>query len=413
MSEVSKLPSEESAEKVDKTDKSGDFQILEIDLVEKAEIIWSGRKAIIIITLIFSIIGLFHYSTAPEEFVSNATLIQEIESSGGVEGGGALLRSLTGMNIQTSQGNLSAAARGRAPLPVSLYPMIVNSTDFQKDLIYREIEFSTLDTTMTLYDFFSDHYQAPLRDRTYSFIGDMTIYLPFTIYNATRRYLRNLLNFISRNDDSETESTSTRVVEEIEIDDRLLSITNRERSVIERMRSRISLSVGGGTTEITTTLPDAKAAAIVNAILVERIQDYMTEYRIEKARQNLEAVIRQYEEARERYEEAQKALARFQDENINLSTAMARTQEEHLRDQRNLRYNVYNSIAQEVEQARLVLEQQIPVFNILEKPNIPTTSSAGSSDLILVFSVILGLFFGVGWILFKNSSIMQMKYSNS
>ena len=406
MSEVSKYQSNEPTSKIDKTKPSNDFDFMEIDLVEKATIIWSGRKIIAIITAAFMLLGIFHYISEPEEYESMATLIQEVEGGSGDVAGGSLIRSLTGMNLQTSQGNLSAAARGRAPLPVTLYPRIVSSTDFQKDLIYREIEFSTLDTTMTLYDYFNNYHTAPVRVRAYSFIGDMTIYLPFTIYNNTRRYLRDFRHFVTRDRGESSDSDSSEeeiIVEVIEFDDRLLSITNRERSVINRMRERIVIEVGSGITEITTTLPDPKAAALINAILVERIQDYMTEYRIEKAKQNLEAVQRQYEEAKERYDVANTALARFQDENINLSTAMARTQEEYLRDQRNLRFNVYNSIAQEVEQVRLVLEQQIPVFNILEKPSIPNSASPGSSDLILVFSVLLGLFIGAGWVLFRNS----------
>ncbi|MCC5943262.1 MAG: hypothetical protein JJU37_17090 [Balneolaceae bacterium] len=387
------------------------FQLIEIDLVEKAELIWSERKLIIIISTLFFLLGLFHYSFAPSEYESTSMLIHEIESTGNFDGGGALLRSLTGMNIPSSSGNLSAAATGRAPLPVSLYPLIINSTDFQKDLILRELEFSTLDTNMTLYSYFNNHYQSPLRGRVYSYILDMSIYLPYNIYRAIRRNINSIRNS-KRSESNSTESSeeSIQVVEVI--DERLLSVSNSERRVIENMRNRITLNIGGSTTEIITKLPDPKAAALVNAILVERIQDYMTEYRIEKAQQNLNAVIRQYNEARERYEDANQELARFQDENINLSTATARIHEEHLRNQRNLRFSVYNSISQEVEQARMVLEQQIPVFNVLEKPNIPNSASGGSSDLILVFSIVIGLFSGVGWVLVKNSKMFDRSLSN-
>jgi hypothetical protein len=409
MSDVSKAPQEDPLNSTQK-EQYPDLQVLEIDLVEKVKELWDAKKTILIITACFAAFGLFHYMTAPDDYESSSTLIQEVESSGASDGGSALLRSITGINLPSGAGggNLSAAARGRAPLPVNLYPLIVNSTDFQKDLIYREIEFSTLDTTMTLYDYFTHHYQPPVRERVYSHVQDLTIYLPFTVFDYVRGSLRNVRSAFASSSTSGSdgqiirEDTPVEEIELIEVDDRLLTITPRERSIIERMRLRIEISIGGGVTEILTRLPDPKAAALVNALVVERIQEYMTEYRIEKARQNFENVTLQYEEARTRYEEAQLELAEYQDANINVRSNVVRTQEEYLRDQRNLRFNVYNSLAQEVEQARLVMQQEIPVFNILEKPNVPTSSYTGSSDLVLVFSIVLGFFSGAFWVLIRN-----------
>lgn len=389
-----------------------DLAILEIDLVEKLKFIWDERRKVILITVVFFIFGIFHYTFTPGEYESSATLIQEIESSGSFDGGSAFLRSLTGMNFPVggSSGNLSAAARGRAPLPVHLYPDIVNSSEFLIDLIYRELEFSTLDTTITLYDYFTNFHETPVRDRTYTFIGDVTIYLPFTIFNYLRRAVGNIRSSFSKKNDSLVTGQNSLAESAADVTDhRLLVISNRERSVIEQMRTRININIGSSTTIITTSLPDPKAAALTNVLLVERIQDFMTEYRIEKARQNLEDTIAQYEEARKRYDEANYELARFLDENLNLRSNIAQLQETNLRDQRNLRLSVYNSLAQEVEQARLLLQQQIPVFNILEKPNIPNSPSTGASDLILVFSVVLGVFGGIAWVLISSSSIFTKK----
>jgi uncharacterized protein involved in exopolysaccharide biosynthesis len=392
---------------------------IEIDLIEKANVLWKGRKIILIITVFFSLFGLFHYSSGPEEFESTATLIQEIETTGRFDGGNALLRSLAGSNISSmgGSGNLAAAARGRAPLPVNLYPTIINSTDFMKDLIYREFEFSSMDTTLTLYDYFKEYHQPPVRASVYGHIGDMTFFLPLTILKETRTLLRNASRSISTKQGPQSvQDDGVLAVSSAEIpvmDERLLSVTRDELRIINNMRTRINVIIGGSTTEIITTLPDPKAAALVNAALVERIQEYMTEYRIEKARQNLEDVIEQYEDARLRYEEAQLALAEYLDSNINVRSNIARTREEYLRDQRNLRFNVYNNLAQEVEQARLSLNQEIPVFNMLERPNIPISPSTGSSNMILVFSVLLGLFAGGGWVLIRSSSFVAKKFDST
>lgn len=403
------MSDELSEQKKSNFEDSGSNETFEIDIFDHAKRIWDGRKIIIIITAIFSAFGLFHYLYGPTDYVSTSVLIHEYDGGGNISGGdGGLLQSLAGINIQRGGGgNIMAAARGRAPLPINLYPSIVNSTGFQKELIHKEIEFSSIDSTSTLLDYFSNHYQPPFRDRVYSFIGDVTVYLPFTIFSEIRGLLRDVKGLFSNSDDNNSSSSRNTVdisdIEVADFDDRLMEITDRERSVIERLRLKIEIVTGTSLTEVSVNLPDPKAAAYVNAFLIERIQTYMTEYRIEKAQQNLEFVLAQHENAKERYEEAQMELARFQDENINLSTNIAQTRQQHLQDQRNLRFNVYQSISQEVEQARMALQQEIPVFNILEKPSIPSSPDTGSSDLVLVFSVVIGFFLSIGVVIIRNA----------
>lgn len=419
MSEVSSsanLPAENDNPK----NETDILSVVEIDLLEKAQQIWEGRKTIIFISSIFFVFGLFHYTFAPEEYLSTATLIQEAESGGSIQGGGGFLQSLAGgLSIQNNANSLSAAARGRAPLPVSLYPIIVSSTDFQKDLIHRDVGFSDPDTTISLFEYYQDSYEEPFRTQVYSFVGDMTIFLPITLFDATRKSLRSIWSRIKNSDRNVSEAEDE--TDDHSMNDSLQSITESriqvlsgpERGVIAKMNMNISLSADGGLTTINVTMPDGLAAANVNAVLVEKLQEYITEYRIEKARQNLEAIRQQEDEARLRYENAQMELANFEDQNINLSTNVAQTRVEHLRNQRNLRFQVYNSIAQEVEQARMSLEQQIPLFNILEKPNLPQTPATSSSRLVLVFSILIGLFTGISVVLFKNSSLFwEIKQKN-
>lgn len=390
--------------------KFRNLDIIEIDLWAKAKTIWEGRRTILITVIVSLAAAYFHTEYGPVEYTSMASVIQESEGASVGDFGSSFLRSLTGMNFQGGGGDLSAAATGRAPLPVSLYPQIVSSTEFQKELIYTELEFSNLDSTITLYEYYHEVSEPALRDRVYSLISDMTIYLPFTIYDWTKDAFRGMRNSLAGfwSDDDKSKQVTVRTQEEtpdIIDDSRLQSVTKEEMAVIMWLRLRISLASSGGIMEISTTLPDPKGAAVVNAILVEYIQDYITNYRIEKAQQNLEAVLNQYEEAKQRYERAQYELAEFRDQNVNLSTNQAQIEESRLSNEASLRFNVYNSIAQEVEQARMVVQQQIPVFNTLEKPNIPTAPSTGSSPLLMAFSGILGFFGGVVLVLLRNSSL--------
>ncbi|MEX0681609.1 MAG: hypothetical protein WD097_09530 [Balneolales bacterium] len=372
-------------------------QPTEVDLVEVAKKILTGWKSVLMIMAVFTCLGLFHYNFGETEYRSEAILIQESEG-GQPSAGNELLRQLGGnFGFGGAGSSVLATARGYAPPPVYLYPSIVNSSEFQSELIYRDIEFSQMGSTMTLYEYFTEHNEPPVRQQVYRVVGDYTVRLPITLY----RGLRNLFRGSGNNENDQGLELDEEAVEEM--DDRLLSATREELSVIDNVRTRITITFETGLTKVTSTLPDPKAAAMMNAFLIQRIQEYMTTYRIEKARQNLEFVQDQHDLARERYEEAQNELARFQDQNLNLTSARAQTELAHLQDQRNLRFNVYNSLSEQVEQARLTLQQQTPVFNILEKPNIPTSPYTGASNLILVFSIVLGFFVGIGWVLTRET----------
>lgn len=409
MSEVPRQAGSELATdpKTEEVSKLQSFDI-EIDLVAKAREIWDGRRTIMLFIVVCISIAYFHSNYGPTEYTSTASLIQESEGANVSDFGSTFLRSLTGLNISNNSANMSAVATGRAPLPVTLYPVIVSSTEFQKELIFTELEFSSLDTTLTLYDYFHNHREPALRGKVYSIVSNMTIYLPFTVLDWVKSFLRGTKNAIFSlwRDDPVAETEETPETEVVQ-DDRLQSVTPDEKAVMDWLTMKITLASSGGILEITTILPDPKAAALVNAKLVEHIQVYIKDYRTKKAQQNLEATQERYELARERYEEASYELAQYRDENINIASQTASLQEERLSNEASLRYNIYNSVAQELEQARMIVQQQIPVFNPLEKPNVPTAPSTGSSPLLLVVAGLAGLFGGVGWVLIRNLSFFK------
>jgi capsular polysaccharide biosynthesis protein len=382
--------------------------IVEIDLTEKAKALWDERRLILCFIGVFLAIGYFHTEYGPTEYTSTTSLIQESEGSSVGDFGSSFLSSLTGINIPRSgSNNMSAVATGRAPLPASLYPRIITSTEFQKELIYTDFKFSSLDTTINLVEYRSKFAEPSLREKVYDLVGKFTIFLPYTMYDwaksAWSEVYEGVQSLWSGSESGNSNRTSEISEQDIASNERLQSVTPEERSVMGWLEMKILISSEGGVMDITTTLQDPMAAALINAHLVEYIEEYIKEYRSQKARQNLEATLERFEIVKDRYQEAQRNLAKFRDENINISTQTASLEEERLSNEENLRSTIYNQVAQEVEQARMVLQQQIPVFNVLEKPDVPTSPSSGSSPLLLVISGLLGLFLGIGFVFIRSA----------
>ncbi|MEX2410623.1 MAG: hypothetical protein WD607_04505, partial [Candidatus Paceibacterota bacterium] len=253
---------------------------------------------------------------------------------------------------------------------------------FQHNLLLNEVEFESLGRRVMLYEYYIDIYEEPFRDRFYRGVRNYTLRLPVTSYRGFRNLFR---------EDAETIPDFN-----IDAEGEILILNSNVRRAISAMRTRVTVEFDQSFINVSARMPDPKAAAELNALLIEQIQDYVINYRSEKARQNLEYVEHQYRDIEERYEEAQRALARFQDENRGQMTALARIEEERLQNERSLTYNLYNNLAQRLEDSRLRLQEETPVFSKLQKPNLPH-SPVGSSNLIVVASIILGGFMGIFW----------------
>ncbi|MDR9367343.1 MAG: hypothetical protein RI575_18560 [Balneolaceae bacterium] len=355
-----------------------------VDIWDLVAMIWTNRMYIVIFVIVLTVIGLFHVTYGPaDQYVSNAVLLQE--TAGGGSNTQRLLQQFGGVFGFSSSGNGEA---GR--ISAELYPFIISSAAFQYEIIYEEIDFSNFEEPLTPHEYFNEYYEKPIRDSVYELTSKYTIYLPYTFFDFVQS-----ISFTEKQKDS---------VEVVEYDDRVLNLSGDEQSAMGELTERITLTIEGNLITVSTELPDPEAAAMLNVLVIEKIQEYVTEYQVEKARNNLEFIQRQYERAKEQYEEAQNELATFLDQNLNISSNVARVEEERLQNQTNMTYNIYNSVALELEQAELRLQEETPVFSVLQKSSLPTTSTGGSYQLIVVFSIvgaIIGLMYIFGVEIFR------------
>ncbi|REL37544.1 hypothetical protein DYD21_07060 [Rhodohalobacter sp. SW132] len=348
----------------------------EIDLVELAKNIWNGRWTIAKITGVFVAIGLFIAFFSPVEYESEAILMPEVQQADQGRAGQLLQR--FGGAFGMGGVDLSQAQHGT--IPPMIYPRIVNSLSFQMELMEQEIRFADYTLSTTLPDFYENHYSPSLTQ----YLQKLTIGLPFTVLDWIREEERT----VQVNDPFEAE---------------FIQVSKKDLELIDNIRNRISVRLDEETGLLTTrvTLHDARAAAELNRHLIELLKEYVTQYRIEKTSQDLEFVEEQHASARERFEERQIALADFRDANISLATARAQTELERLQDEKDLAFNLYSSLSQQLEEARLRLQEQRPVFSVVQAVNVPSDKISPRRGFIVMITLILGISIGIGFWLIK------------
>lgn len=348
----------------------------EIDLMELFLTLWSERKTIIKITSGFIIVGLFWALFSPLEYESQAVLMPEVQEQS-VSGAGRLLK----------QFGLGGGATGlqNGLIPPMIYPEIVSSTSFQLSLLKEKITFSEYEVTTTWPDFLENHYSTPVT----AIVLDYTIKLPLTL-------LGHAINLFKTEEIEEIDENQNKNANYI----RLSKI---EKELILALTDRISVAQDqkNGLLTITTKLQDPVAAAEMNRAVIELLKKYVIEYKVEKAKQDLTFAEEQKKEAEEEFNKKQMALAQFRDQNVSLTTARAQTDLERLQDEKNLALSVYSSLAQRVEQAKLNVQSQMPVFKEVEPVSVPVEKSEPKRAMLMVIFTMLGGIYSIGHVFIK------------
>ena len=131
----------------------------------------------------------------------------------------------------------------------------------------------------------------------------------------------------------------------------------------------------------------------------------ITHYRTQKAKKDLEFTEKVLKESRSAYYKAQQAYAAFEDGNKNIISASYRTEQERLRNEMTLTFNVYNTLAQKLEQDKLRVQEQTPVYTIIEPATVPLKASSPKKLLILVAFIFLAFIGGCGYLIIKEYAI--------
>ena len=337
----------------------------EVDLVELIKNIWLKRLFIIKITGIFLMIGIIIAFTSSVEYKSSCKLFPQSEDSGGLNLGS--LRGLGLFGLGKSGGNND--------LTPELYPEIVQSTPFLDKLINTPVYFEKLDTIISSNDYFTEFHKPSLVD----YVLEYTIGLPGKFFKKDK-------NSISE-DDSQIKRYS-----------------NKEWGLIKNYANRLSVLVDPETRVVTieTELPDPTAAAMIATHLVENLTKNITEYKIEKARFNLSFIQERFIEVEKEYKIKQKQLARFSDRNRNITNSIIQNEYERLKNELDISFEVYKGLAGQLEQAKIEVKKETPVFVVLEPAKVPVNKSKPKKKIIIIVSFFLGFLTSVVVVFVKN-----------
>lgn len=337
----------------------------EIDLLELAKTLWNGRKTIVMFMFLAGILGVFTALLSPKEYTASTTMVPQTSSSGSKLGGLSSLAAMAGFN-------LDMATSGEALSPM-VYPQILHSGPFQLELMNTPFTFSKVDHPVSLYEYYSEI----AKPGALALIGKYTIGLPGVILKAIKG------------------ENSTKPGSE---EKRPIAFTEKQEQVSKMMKGKINLTIDSkqGYLTLQASFPEALLSAQVADQTRELLQKYITRFKVEKTTDKLNFIEERYKEKKKEFEQAQEKLARYRDQNRNMSSALAQTEEERLQGEFSIAMNVYNELAKQLEQAKIQVKEETPVFSVLEPAVVPNQKTKPKKGMIVVISLFLGAIAGTG-----------------
>jgi uncharacterized protein involved in exopolysaccharide biosynthesis len=350
----------------------------EIDLLELAQKLWKERRLIIKACVIAAVVGIVVAFSIPKVYTTSVTLAPE-SSGRGASGGLSSLAALAGVNTSSSNG-------GDA-LTVNLYPDIVSSTPFLTGLFDVRVSDPKKKIDTTLYDYMLNYQKSPW----WSYVTSA----PFRLIGWTFSLFR---------DKPAEEATAAKEIDTFQL-------TPKQSGVMGAISSSINVTVDNktGLTTIEVSMQNPVISAAVTDTVMNRLQEYITNYRTMKARHDLAYTEKLYEESRDKYYKAQQRYARYIDSNQNIILSSYRTESERLQNEMNLAYGVYNQTAQQLQAAKARVMEITPVYTVVQPATVPLRASKPKKSMLLIGFVFLAFVGTSAWILFGRDLVAAMR----
>ena len=302
----------------------------EIDIIDLIKKLYKSKKLIVLITIIFSSIGIATALLLPVKYNSTTVFITQNQESGSSSLSG--VASLVGINL--GSGSFGSE------IPSTMYPQIIESVKFKRLLLNQIIDKKN---NLTLKKFIIEYY-------------------------------------------------SIDEIEEKEIDDLGMTITEEKCfEILSEDILNVNINQKDGFVSINAELSVAEYSAIIAKFSREILQNIIIENKIETARQNLIFSEGQLIEKKKEFDEIYSKLAFFADSNLNSVNSFVLNEKNKLESEFQIISAVVEEISKQVEQAKLQLKKDTPVFSTIQEAVIPIKkSSPKRAQLVIIFGF-LGL----------------------
>ena len=325
----------------------------EIDIIQIVKTIWKSWRFIVKLSSFFVFVGVTMALLSPIVYTSSSTFIL----SGGSDDKSSSLggvASLVGINL----GGMSSESE----IPASMYPKVGESVEFKRLLLE---EFIDEGKTINLKNFLIDYYEVDPEDFV---INDNDF-------------------FVSKGED------------------RLFKLLGE---II-----LISVNEKDGFVSISANMPTSEYAANTCFNARKILQNIIINNKIKRAKENLSFTKEQLSLKKIEFDNIQNKIAYFQDSNLNIINSKYENELNMLKAEFQIINSVYTELSKQMEQSKLQVNKDTPVFSVVKEVSMPVTRSSPKRSLMVLVFGFIGLVISILYVIVKEPAAQIIKEINS
>ncbi|QIA08552.1 GNVR domain-containing protein [Draconibacterium halophilum] len=338
-----------------------------------------NRGVIIKSAAIAFFIGVFFVVFTPRVYKTQVSLLAESNSNSPANGLMGQLGNLAGLDVGGLMG-LDMGGNSKSALTPDLYPQVVKSTTFLIDILQQEVYLPKEDLTLSVSEYLQEHTKPSIS----GWVG----------------YAMSLLKSKGEN----------RIIPQKK-EGEPLDLTQGDLDLIEGLANTIEVNIiksesgltGGDSKVIQVSVEqqDPYVSALLTEKVIASLKQYIIDYHTSKEKNDLAFIEARYQEAKAKYFEKQEALAEYDDSNVNVILASAKSRRDRLVTETTLASNLYKGLAQKREQAQILVQDKTPVFTVIEPAKVPQRKSKPKTMFTIISLTIIGLFAGTCIVIWK------------
>ncbi len=350
----------------------------EIDLVQIIRQLWVSRFFITKISLLFILVGIFISLISPIRYSASTTFIPQTSKTP-VSSNLSGVASLVGINL--------GASPSGTVIPPSIYPQIIESVPYKRELLKTPIVFPETKSSISLMEYLLTN---DSKKDFFSILKKYTLMLPFT-----------LIELIG-GDGNKTNS--------LKLGPSIL-VSSDEEKLFETLDDLIQISVNSteGFVNLQAKMSDPYATAIVAKAAEQILQRRIVEYKIKSAKEILDFNLEQLALKKVEFDSLQNELALFRDSNLNIIDSRFQNTLQKLESEFNIVSAVYQELSKQVEQSKLQVSKDTPIFSVIKPAMVPNKRTSPKRTLMVVVFALVGITMGSLIVLLKSPILSLYK----
>jgi hypothetical protein len=345
-----------------------------IDFMHLSQLAWKYRKFYFKVLSVTFVVACIYAFSLPKTYKCEVMLAPELSTTRNTNSLSSLARSF-GMKL----GSNMLGGSSEALLP-NLYPDLMNSVDFKTSLFNIQVCAEDSVTPKSYYDYLLNDQKRPWWSAA---IGGT---------------LETVKNLFAKED----------TIDQTEVNP--FKLTKQQSRIAKVIAKKVVCDVDQKTLVITIDVKDQDplVCATVADSVKARLQDFITQYRTNKARIDLEYNQKLCAESKVRYEKARQRYVEFADANHDLVLQSVRTKLTDLENEMQLQFNAYQTYVTQVQNSEAQVQQETPAFMTLQSATVPLLADSPVKKKIALVFLFFGFIGASVYILHKENELKPL-----